>query len=393
MGRYIQSVYTERGEIAEMTDLLKIREEIDSVDAKIVELFERRMELAREVAEFKIKTGKKVFDREREANKLAALKAMAGNDFNRHGIEELFQQIMSMSRKFQYQLLAKENKLGKLPFEKVEDIRIKDAKVVFQGVEGAYSQMAMYEYFGKDVENLHVDTFRDAMAAIKEGRADFAVLPIENSSAGSVTDMYDLLTEFDNYIVGEQIIRIEHALLGIEGAELNDISTVYSHPQGLMQCSKFLDEHREWRQISLQNTAVAAKKVYDDKDKSQAAIASKAAAEIYGLSILKEQLNFSDTNSTRFIIVTNRKIFRQDADKISICFELPHASGTLYNMLSHFIYNNLSMTKIESRPLEGKNWEYSFFIDFEGNLNDSAVRNALMGISEEAINFKILGNY
>ncbi|SCP96607.1 prephenate dehydratase [Anaerobium acetethylicum] len=376
-----------------MKDLGTIREEIDNIDGQIVRLFEKRMELAHEVAEFKIRTGKKVFDREREKSKLEALKALAGNDFNRHGIEELFQQIMSMSRKFQYQLLAKENLLGEIPFKPVDDIRMENVKVVFQGVEGAYSQMAMFEYFGRDVDNFHVDTFRDAMAAIREGKADYAVLPIENSSAGSVTDIYDLLTEFDNYIVGEQIIKIEHALLGIEGASLEDIRTVYSHPQGLMQCAKYLDEHREWKQISLQNTAMSAKKVFDDNDRTQAAIASKTAAGIYGLSVLKEQLNFSETNSTRFIIVTNKKIFRKDADKISICFELPHASGTLYNMLSHFIYNNLSMSKIESRPLEGKNWEYSFFIDFEGNLNDSAVKNALLGIKEEASDFKILGNY
>jgi chorismate mutase/prephenate dehydratase len=237
-----------------------------------------------------------------------------------------------------------------------------------------------------------VDTFRDAMSAIEEGSADFAVLPIENSTAGIVSDIYDLLVEFENYIVGEQIIKIEHCLLGVPGTKLEDIKTVYSHPQSLMQSARFLNDYN-WKQISMQNNAFAAKKVLDDKDKTQAAIASAYAGEIYGLEILKRGVNQSDTNSTRFIIVTNQKVFLKDAKKISICFEIPHESGSLYHMLSHFIYNNLNLCKIESRPIEDRNWEYRFFIDFEGNLADGAVKNALRGLRDEARNMKILGNY
>lgn len=231
------------------------------------------------------------------------------------------------------------------------------------------------------------------MEAIAEGMADYAVLPIENSSAGIVNDNYDLLQEFDNYIVGEQVMTINHALLGTPDAELSDIRTVYSHPQGLMQCAKYLDENRQWQQISLLNTAVAAQKVAEDKDKTQAAIASTLAGKQHGLKVLKEQINFSGQNSTRFLIVTNQRIFRKDAGKVSICFEVSHESGCLYNVLSHFIFNNLNMCRIESRPIAEKNWEYHFFVDFEGNMNDSAVKNALRGIREEALNMKILGNY
>ncbi len=373
-------------------DLLDLRNQLDVIDAQIVELYENRMELCRQVAEYKISVGKKVFDKQREMEKLATVRSLTHNDFNAHGIQELFEQIMSMSRKLQYQLLTENGSLGKLPFIEVEELETGKARVVFQGAEGAYSQAAMMQYFGDKVNSFHVDTFRDAMVAIEEGSADFAVLPIENSTAGIVNEIYDLLVEFENYIVGEQIIKIEHCVLGVPGTKPEDIKTVYSHPQSLMQSAKYL-ETKDWRQISMQNNAFAAKKVADEQDKTQAAIAGAHAGEVYGLEVLERGVNQSDTNSTRFIIVTNQKIFKKDAGKISICFEIPHKSGSLYHMLSHFIYNNLSMTKIESRPIEDRNWEYRFFIDFEGNLADSAVKNALRGLREEAKNLKILGNY
>ena len=376
-----------------MKDLLELREEIDKVDKQIVALFEERMQISEDVAKYKIANGKKVFDKDRERSKLETLKGLADNDFNRHGIEELFQQIMSMSRKLQYQLLTENGAAGRLPFIAVDDIERENIRVVYQGVEGAYSHAAMREYFGKDVNCFHVKKWRDAMEAIAEGAADYAVLPIENSSAGIVADNYDLLVNFENYIVGEQIIKCEHALLGLPGTKLEDIRTVYSHQQALSQCEDYLDQHREWQQIPYDNTARAAKKVAEEKDPSQAAIGSKFAAEYFGLEILAEHVYYNEANSTRFIIVTNQRIFRRDATKISICFEVPHHSGALYNILSHFIYNNLNMNKIESRPIPGRNWEYRFFVDFDGNLNDSAVKNALRGIREEATNMKILGNY
>ncbi len=373
-------------------NLLELRNQLDKIDAQIVELYENRMDLCKQVAEYKISTGKRVLDKQREAEKLATVKSMTHNDFNAHGIQELFEQIMSMSRKLQYGLLAEHGSQGKLPFIGVDELDTKQARVVFQGAEGAYSQAAMMKYFGDKVNSFHVDSFRDAMGAIEEGSADFAVLPIENSTAGIVNEIYDLLVEYENYIVGEQIIKIEHCLLGVPGSRMQDIKTVYSHPQSLMQSAKYL-ETKDWKQISMQNNAFAARKVAEEKDITQAAIAGEHAAGIYGLEVLEKGVNQSDTNSTRFIIVTNQKIFKKDAQKISICFELPHKSGSLYHMLSHFIYNNLNMTKIESRPIEDQNWEYRFFIDFEGNLADSAVKNALRGLREEAKNMKILGNY
>ena len=376
-----------------MTDLLVLRDEIDKIDRQMVDLFEKRMEICGEVAEYKINTGKKVLDRERELSKLQVLGDLAHSDFNRHGVTELFQQVMAMSRKLQYQLLEQNGVKGRLDFTCVDELDKKDVRVVYQGLEGAYAHQAALKYFGDDVNCFHVERWRDAMEAIKEGSADYAVLPLENSTAGIVSDNYDLLNEYSNYIVGEKVVYIDHVLMGQTDAEESDIKTVYSHPQALMQCSKFLDEHREWTQMSVNNTAVAVKNVKDSADKTKAAIGSKQAAKYYGMKILREGICHGKSNSTRFIIVTNQKIFEKNANKISICFEVPHTSGSLYNILSHFIYNDLNMTKIESRPIPEKQWEYHFFVDFDGNLNDSAVKNALRGIKEETANFKILGNY
>lgn len=376
-----------------MEKLLELRGQLDEIDKQIVNLYEKRMEICGQVGEIKIEAGRKIFDKQRELEKLAAVAAGVDDEFYKKGVTELFEQIMSMSRKLQYQLLTKKGALGRLPFIGVDTLDVEGARIVFQGTEGAYSQAAMDKYFGENLNSFHVQTFRDAMEAIEEGSADFAVLPIENSSAGVVNEVYDLLMEFENYIVGELILPIDHTLAGLPGTKLTDIERVYSHPQALMQCAKFLDEHRDWQQISVANTAVAAKKVLEDQVPTKAAICSAYAAEYYGLEILEEKINHNAKNATRFIIVTNQKIFLKDAGKISICVEAAHESGSLYHLLSHFIYNDLNMIKIESRPIEGRNWEYCFFIDFEGNMADGAVKNAIRGLREEARSLKILGNY
>ncbi|MFI3237182.1 MAG: prephenate dehydratase [Lachnospiraceae bacterium] len=373
-------------------DLLVLRDEIDDIDKQIVSLYERRMGVCKQVAEYKIETGKKVFDKTREQEKIEKVTSLVEDPFYKHGVEELFEQLMSMSRKMQYRLLAQQGVLAKLPFIAVDSLELDKARVVYQGAKGAYSHAAMHAYFGEDTNSLAVETFREAMEAIEEGCADYAVLPLENSTAGLVNGVYDLLTEFDNYVVGEQIIDIKHCLLGVKGTSIKDIESVYSHPQSLMQTEKYLRKH-DWKQISMQNNAFAAQKIAQEGLSNQAAIASENAAHMYNLEVLDEGIQDIKGNSTKFIIVTNQKVFRKDAKKISICFEVAHESGSLYHMLSHFIYNNLNLTKIESIPLEGRNWEYKFFVDFDGNLADGAVKNALRGLREESRNMKILGNY
>lgn len=375
-----------------MLDLLKIRGNIDEIDSQIVALFEKRMAFAKEVAEYKMQTGKAVLDKERENQKLAALAALVKEPYNVYPVKELFNQIMSMSRKYQYSLIKSYAK--ELSFESLPALTMtKDSKVVFFGEKGSYTEQAMEEYFGKRVQSFSKKTFKEVMEAVHTGKADYGVLPIENSSTGGILDMYDLLVQYDNYIVSEHVVPIRHALLGLPGAALSDIRKVYSHPQGIQQCSGFFEAHPEITPVEYLSTALGAKRVLEEGNKENAAIASLRAADCYGLSPLMECLNKESTNSTRFIIIGNQKVYLSNASKVSLCFELPHESGTLYNMLSHFIYNNLNMTKIESRPISGRPWEYRFFVDVEGNLQDAGMKNAITGIQAEAASLKILGNF
>ncbi len=374
-------------------DLLECRKELDGIDRQIVELFEKRMEICGHVAESKLASGKAVYDGERERQKLEAVEAMAHGDFNRTAVTELFSQMMTISRRYQYKLLEEGGKSEDLGFRRVEGLPAKGARIVYQGVEGAYSHGAALQYFGEAADVYHVEHFGDAMEEVQAGRADFAVLPIENSSAGAVVDLYDILTRYSNSIVAETFLPVNHALLGTAEAEEEQIKTVYSHPQALMQSSEYLNSHRDWKQISMENTAVAARKVLEDGDPTQAAVASEIAGRLYGLKVLKPSIQNNKGNTTRFVILAREQVYRRDAGKISICFELPHRSGTLYNILGHFIFNHVNMVMIESRPIPGRNWEYRFFVDIEGNLEDAAVKNALKGIGAEALNLRILGNY
>lgn len=375
-----------------MKDLQEIRKELDFLDQELVKLFRKRFSLSQEVAEYKISHGKQVLDKDRELQKLTAIDNLVPEDEYKPIVEDLFIRIMDLSRKLQYNIIES-NKPQPEEIPVMEEINMENIKVVYQGVPGAYSHEAMLKVFGESVNCIHVKYFRDAMTALQKGEVDYAVLPIENSSAGIVNEIYDLLVEFDNYIIKETSIKISHALLGLPQAHLEDIKVVYSHPQGLMQCKTYLEEHRDWKQVEQFNTAMSAIKVSEDQDISQAAIASTVAAKLYNLKILKENVNFCDANTTKFIIASNKKCFLKGAGKIMVCFELIHESGSLYNLLSHIIYNKLNMTKIESRPIPAKPWEYRIFVEFEGNLNDIQVRNAIREIQEEAVSFRLLGNY
>lgn len=374
-------------------DLGELRGQLDEIDGQLVRLFEQRMNICSDVAEYKMGVGKAVYDAERERQKLEAVSSMAHGDFNSQAVRELFSQLMTVSRKRQYQLMSLHGKGIDTGFTVIDAIRRSGARVVYQGVEGSYGHGAALQFFGDEASLYHVPGMEDAMVEVEEGRADYAVLPIENSSAGAVSDNYDLLVKHNNYIVGETQLAVRHALLGLPEARLEDVEAVYSHPQALMQCSRYLNEHRSWRQISLENTAAAALKITEDRDCRQAAVASEIAGKLYGLKVLAPGINHNKNNTTRFIILSREAMYQKDASKISICFEGIHQSGSLYNMLGNFIFNNINMVMIESRPIEGRSWEYRFFVDVEGSLGDPAVLNALKGISEEAVSMRILGNY
>lgn len=374
-------------------DLKECREKLDGIDREIVRLFEERMAVCGQVAEYKIETGKAVYDGEREKQKIAAVREMAEGDQNKEAVEELFTQLMTMSRRYQYGLLCARKKTPPLGFQEVGGIRKKDVRVVFQGVEGAYSHAAVRMYFGEDADAYHVEKFEDTMKELGRGQADYAVLPIENSTAGFVITNYDLLSRYDNYIVGEIYVPVDHVLLGVPGASVSDVKTVYSHNQALMQCSEYLNSHRDWNQVSMLNTAAAAKKVMEEQDKTQAAVASRTAGELYGLAELKTSISNEKGNTTRFLVLSREPVYEKRASRVTITFEVPHVSGSLYRILGNFIFNGVNMRMIESRPIPDKPFEYRFFVDIEGNLGEAPVHNALAGIRAEASSMRILGNY
>lgn len=373
-----------------MQDLNKSREKIDDIDLKLLKLFEERMQLSKEIAEYKRATGKKVYDPERENEKIEKLKAAAAWEHNKTAVSEFFTQIMTMSRRLQYTMLGDDFSLGFTPFDSLETNE--NTRIAFYGATGSYTEQAMLEYFKSEVNAIPMETFEEVMLAVKEKRADYGVLPIENSATGTLSDTYDLLAEYDNCIIGEQVLKIEHHLWGLPGASLSDISKVYSHRQGLMQCSDFLKQHPHIKQVESGSTAGCARSVLEQGDITRAAIASRRAGEHFGLKLLKESIHNDENNSTRFIIITHKRIYFRGAGKTCLCFVLPHKSGSLYHMLSHFIYNGINMTRIESRPIPGKAFEYRFFVDIEGSMDDNAVKTALKCIEAEALEMKVIGS-
>ena len=375
-----------------MIDLKESRKNIDEIDRQIVALFEQRMRETNEVAKYKLETGKAVYDKMREDEKLEILGGLSSNAFNRRAVSELFSQIMSISRKYQYGFLPSSDWLS--DFQKVERLPVtKTTKVCYFGMPGSNTQQAMEDFFGEDICGISCPTFQSVMEAVERGDADYGVLPIENSSTGGITANYDLLLNYSNSIIGQYVNRIDHCLLGLPGARTEDIKKVYSHPQGLLQCRVFLKEHPEMNPVECADTATSAKKVAADGDISQAAIAAERAAKEYGLQVIEDGIQQEKNNSTRFIMIGRNPVYLDDSDKLALCIELPHECGSLYRILSHFRFNDLNMTQIESRPIKGKTWEYRFFVDIEGNLEDPAVQNALRGIREEAKSIRILGNF
>lgn len=280
-------------------------------------------------------------------------------------------------------------------FEGINSLTVgSDTKIAYFGVEGTYSQRAMESFFGEGgYKSFAIPSFTDVMRAVESGEADYGVVPIENSSTGGITDIYDHIGDYNIYIVGEQIIKIEHALLGLPGSTTKDIRKVYSHIQGIMQCPAFFEAHPYIQPVEKSSTAEGARLVLEGNDKSVGAIAGVQAAKVYGLDILENVINDRTNNSTRFVILCGRKIYTNRSRKISISFELKHESGALYRILSHFYHNGINLEKIESRPIPEKTWEYRFFVDIAGNLNMQGVKNALAVINRDADNVRIIGNY
>ena len=230
-------------------------------------------------------------------------------------------------------------------------------------------------------------------AALERGEADYAVLPVENSSTGSIRQVYDLLAQYSYYVVGECQVEVRHCLMALPGVKLEDIKTVYSHEQGLMQSEKYLDGHRDWKRVPTLDTAGAAKEVARLGDPAAAAIGPGRAAEIYGLHILAEGVNHNAMNHTRFVVVSPVMELRPERNKISAMFRLPHQSGTLHEVLTVFAVQGLNLLKVESRPIPGRGWEYLFFLEFTGDLMAPEMDGVIHELGQLSAQFRILGNF
>lgn len=286
-------------------------------------------------------------------------------------------------------LLGELEKGFKMPLEIT-----KKYKIGYQGVPGSFSEAATLEFF-KNPENEYLcyTAFADVLQAVSEDEITYGVLPIENSFTGEVLEVYDLLNEYNLHVIGEQVVKVEHSLLGIEGATLDTVTEVYSHPQALSQCNQFLGKHKAFKPIPYHNTAMATQLISEEKDICKAAIGSKRAAHLYGLEIIEEDIANTQDNYTRFIVIGKYIQMDEKCDKVSIVFTTKHESGALYSVLSHFAYNGVNLLKIHSRPRRNRSWHYIFFVDLEGNLEDANMLIALGKVNKECEYFRILGSY
>ena len=363
-----------------------LRQQIDELDRELLQLFEARMRKASEIADYKRERHLTVLDESREQKVLENCHRLANAELREPAVR-FFKSLMQISRDSQ----AARMKAASPPGHAGENHSA--LTIGFQGLPGSYSEQALREYFGHQIAGVSLPSFEDVFEALAAGKIDYGVLPIENSFTGGIADVYDLLCRYGFYIIGEKGIQVDHHLLSLPGAKLEDIREIYSHPQALQQCSAFLRAHPQWNLISCTNTAVSAKTISEMGSLTKAAIAGRRAADLYGLTILRIGINNNIFNYTRFIIIGRKLEGRKESDKVSLAVAIAHEPGSLYKVLSHFAQNGLNMLKIESRPIRDKPWEYLFYIDFEGNLAHPAVSKAVRDIERDSAYYQLLGNY
>lgn len=380
-----------------MTELEQYRQEIDRIDGELVQLFLERMAVTGKVGEYKQRAGIPVLDAGREKQVIAAKTALTDDPARKADVAALYEGIMAISRRQQRKLVREgAEEPGYAAYAAALAARrepVAAPRVVYQGEPGCYSEEAAVGFFGPEVSSRGLAWFPDVFAALERGEADYAVLPVENSSTGSIRQVYDLLAQYNYYVVGECQVKVEHCLMALPGVALEDIHTVYSHEQGLMQCERYLDTHRGWRRVPTLDTAGSAKQVAESGDRTAAAICSRRAAQIYGLHILAEGVNYNAMNHTRFVVVSPVLELRPGRNKISAVFRLPHQSGSLHEILTVFAVQGLNLLKIESRPIPGRGWEYLFFLDFTGDLAAPEMDGVLHELGQLAAEFRILGNF
>lgn len=340
-----------------MRDLTDIRQDINKVDEELKNLFLKRMEYVDQVREYKQATNTPVKNNKREADILQS--KLQGVDKFINETEEFFKSMIEISCNYQ------EERLSEVGFEN-EFVRVGEEEifsniesVAYQGVAGSYSYEVASKFF-KEKNIVNFNSFKDVAQNVLNGNCDIGILPVENLSAGCVTDVYDLLKEYDIYAFMCYGLKITHCLAGY--GNIKNITDVMSHPQALAQCSKYLDSKKITKH-ECSNTAVAAKTVADGKVGDTAVICSKACAELYGLDIFDENIADIQNNVTKFVFVSQKPIALYDADKVSIIFTIKHESGSLSRILNDFAKKGINLTKIESRPSKDDEWKYVFYVD------------------------------
>lgn len=364
-----------------MYDLDKLRKEIDCVDKQIIEAFEKRMKIVENVALYKKENNLPILNKNREEGVIKENCRNIKNINLKHYAEEFIKELMEISREYQYNIInADNNDTGKL-------------KVGVLGIPGSFSEQALYDYFGNNVIACYTNDFENIFMNMKNDEINFGILPIENSSTGAISEVYDLLNKYNFYIVGEKYEKIEHCLMGVKGSKIEDIKEVYSHAQGLGQCRDFLKKFPYLKLKPYSSTAKSAELVKKSNDKSKAAIGSNKASIVYDLDILAENININKNNTTRFVVIGKNIDVHSNCSKVSIIFSTAHKSGSLFNVLKHFAQDNINLLKIESRPMKDRPFEYYFYVDFEGNIGDKKIESALSMIAKNCYYLKIIGNY
>ena len=375
-------------------DISELRSKIDAIDEKMVALFKERMEVAAGVAEYKKGTGKAVFDPERERALLYKVSQMAGEDFGDY-TALLYSTIMELSKSYQSGIITPESEIGKrtdIAIEKTNKVFPKSAVVACQGVEGAYSQIACTKLFNRP-KIMYFSNWDSVFNAVESGLCSYGVLPIENSIAGSVNKIYDLMIKHNFSIVRSTRIKIDHCLLAKKETRISEIKEIFSHEQAISQSSEFLKTFSDVKVTVCENTAVAAKMVAESDRTDVAALSSKSCAALYNLSCLKESVQNAGNNYTRFICISKELEIYPGADRTSIMIVAEHRPGSLYNILSKFNALGLNLLKIESRPIPGKNFEFSFYFDFEASVYDENFRKLLSDLENSVDGFRYFGTY
>ncbi len=375
-------------------DLSDYREKIDSVDKQIVKLFSERMDIAAQIAQYKKENGKPIADPVREREKLFEIAGEMNADMRAYAVS-LYSLIFELSRSYQMRLTGEAAPLAKKieeAIETTEKLFPESAAVACQGVEGAYSQLACDKLF-KMPSVLYFSNFEAVFAAIEKGLCRYGVIPLENSTAGSVNMVYDLMMKHNFNIVRSIRLKVDHNLLAKPGTKLSDVKEIYSHEQAISQCTKFLEGMPDVKIISCENTAVAAKMVADSDRKDVAALSSRSCMKLYGLECIEADVQDSGNNYTRFICISKNLEIYPGADRTSLMMVLPHEPGSLYKVLSRFYALGINLNKLESRPMPERNFEFMFYFDIETSVYSPQFMQLMGEFESICEEFSYLGSY